>query len=172
MPDLPLTIDRINRMSAAEFSAVFGSVYEHSPWIAERAFSRRPFASRLELQLALQAVVQAASRDEQVALLCAHPELAGREAQAGTLTEASVGEQTRAGLNALPPAAFARLTELNRAYREKFGFPAIIAVRLNSTAAIFHAFEGRLHNDAQQELQNNLTQVSEVARLRLGDLLA
>jgi 2-oxo-4-hydroxy-4-carboxy-5-ureidoimidazoline decarboxylase len=166
-----LTIERINDMSAAEFSAVFGKVYEHSPWIAERAFARRPFGSRLDLQMAMQAVVQGATRDEQLALLRAHPELAGREARGGTMTESSVGEQRGVGLDALPPADFARLAELNRAYRERFGFPAIIAVRLNSLAAIFHAFEGRLHNDPEQELQNNLTQVGEVARLRLADLL-
>jgi 2-oxo-4-hydroxy-4-carboxy-5-ureidoimidazoline decarboxylase len=167
-----LTLDAVNRMSAAEFSAVFGKVYEHSPWIAERAFARRPFVSRLDLQMALYAVVQGASRDEQVTLLRSHPELAGREAQIGTLTDESAHEQKSAGLDALPPAEFARLAELNRAYREKFGFPAIIAARLNARAAIFHAFEGRLHNDLEQDLQNNLAQVGEVARLRLRDLLA
>jgi 2-oxo-4-hydroxy-4-carboxy-5-ureidoimidazoline decarboxylase len=172
MTDPLLTLDTINRMSAAEFSAVFGKVYEHSPWIAERAFARRPFASRLDLQMALQAVVQGASADEQLALLRSHPELAGREAQAGTMTDESVVEQKSAGLDALPPAEFARLAQLNRAYREKFGFPAIIAARLNAKAAIFHAFEGRLHNDRTQELQNNLAQVGEIARLRLRDLLA
>jgi 2-oxo-4-hydroxy-4-carboxy-5-ureidoimidazoline decarboxylase len=167
-----LTIDRINLMSAAEFSAVFGKVYEHSPWIAERAFARRPFASRLDLQMALYGVVQGATREEQLALLRSHPELAGREAQAGTMTDESVGEQKRAGLDALPPEAFARLRELNRAYLEKFGFPAIIAARLNAKPAIFLAFESRLHNEVDHELQNSLAQVGEIARLRLGDLLA
>jgi OHCU decarboxylase len=167
-----LTIDHINRMSAAEFSAVFGKVYENSPWIAERAFLRRPFASRLDLQMALYGVVQGATREEQIMLLRSHPELAGREAQAGTMTEESVGEQKRAGLDALPPAEFSRLRDLNRAYLGKFGFPAIIAARLNAKAAIFLAFESRLHNEIDQELQNSLAQVGEIARLRLGDLLA
>lgn len=171
MATTPYTIDAINRMTAAEFSAVFGKVYEHSPWVAERAFSRRPFGSRLELQLALYAAVQSASRDERLALLNAHPELAGKEARAGTMTAESVGEQASARLDALPPQEFARLAELNRAYRQRFGFPAIIAVRLNSLAAIFHAFEGRLHNDRDQELQNGIAQVCEIARLRLSDLL-
>lgn len=167
-----LTIDHINQMSAAEFSAVFGKVYEHSPWIAERAFARRPFASRLDLQLALYGVVQGASRDEQIALLRSHPELAGREAQAGTMTDESVSEQKRAGLDALPPAEFTRLGELNRAYLARFGFPAIIAARLNTKPAIFLAFESRLHNEVDHERQNSLAQVGEIARLRLGDLLA
>jgi 2-oxo-4-hydroxy-4-carboxy-5-ureidoimidazoline decarboxylase len=165
------TVDRINQMGAAEFSAIFGKVYENSPWIAERAVARRPFASRLDLQMALYGVVQGATHDEQVALLRSHPELAGREAQAGTMTDESVGEQKRAGLDALPPAEFARLRDLNRAYLTKFGFPAIIAARLNTKAAIFLAFESRLHNDVEQERQNSLAQVGEIARLRLGDLL-
>ena len=171
MTPSPLTLAAINAMSAAEFSTVFGKVYEHSGWIAERAFASRPFASRRALHSALQAVVQDAEQTEQLALLRAHPELAGRQAQEGTLTAASTSEQRSAGLNALSPQEFMRLAELNRAYRERFGFPAIIAVRLNSKAAIFHAFEGRLHNTPEQEMQNNLTQVSEVARLRLLDLL-
>jgi 2-oxo-4-hydroxy-4-carboxy-5-ureidoimidazoline decarboxylase len=165
------TIDAINRMTAAEFSAAFGRVCEHSPWIAERAFARRPFSCRLDVQLALYAVVHAASPAERVALLAAHPELAGREARAGTMTAESAGEQASARFDALPPRQFARLADLNRAYRQKFGFPAIIAVRLNSLAAIFHALEGRLHNDREQELQNNLAQVCEITRLRLADLL-
>lgn len=166
------TMTELNAMSAEQFSAAFGKVYEHSPWIAERALARRPFARRIDLQLALAAVVSSASRAEQIALLNVHPELAGKEARAGTMTVASVGEQASAGLDALSPAEFARLAELNRAYREKFGFPAIIAVRLNSKSAIFHAFEGRHHNDVEQELQNNLAQVGEIARLRLHDLVA
>jgi 2-oxo-4-hydroxy-4-carboxy-5-ureidoimidazoline decarboxylase len=166
-----MTIDAINRMSPTEFSAAVGRVYEHSPWIAERAFAHRPFGSRLDVLAALYRVVQGASPDERLALLRAHPELAGREAQAGTLTSESTGEQSSAGLDRLPPELFARLRELNRAYREKFGFPAIIAVRLNGRDAIFHAFEGRLRNSAQQELQNAIGQVCEIARLRLADLL-
>jgi 2-oxo-4-hydroxy-4-carboxy-5-ureidoimidazoline decarboxylase len=164
-------IDEINPMTATRFSEVFGKVYEHSPWIAARAFDRRPFASRLDLQLALYAVVQGATPAEQIALLGVHPELAGKEAQAGAMTDESVVEQASARLDALPPQAFARLAELNRAYREKFGFPAIIAVRLNSLPAIFHAFEGRLHNSREQEVQNNIAQVCEIARLRLADLV-
>jgi 2-oxo-4-hydroxy-4-carboxy-5-ureidoimidazoline decarboxylase len=166
-----LSIEAINRMAPADFSTAVGKVYEHSPWIAERAFALRPFATRLDILAALYRVVQGASRDERLALLRAHPELAGREAQAGTLTAESTGEQASAGLDRLPPERFARLGELNRAYREKFGFPAIVAVRLNSRDAIFHAFEGRLRNTPEQELQNAIGQVCEIARLRLADLL-
>lgn len=171
LPDTALTLATINAMTAEQFSAVFGPVYEHSPWVAERAFARRPFESRQALHLALLATLQDAAPAEQLALLRAHPELAGRQAQEGSLTAASAGEQRSAGLNALTQTEFQRLAALNRAYRERFGFPAIIAVRLNSKEAIFHAFEGRLHNTPEQELQNALTQVGEIARLRLIDLL-
>jgi len=167
-----LTLGDINAMSADQFSAVFGPVYEHSPWVAERAFARRPFESRQAPHLALTATLQDAAPAEQLDLLRAHPELAGRQAQEGSLTAASTSEQRSAGLNALTRQEFEQLAALNRAYRERFGFPAIIAVRLNSKEAIFHAFEGRLHNTRDQELQNALTQVGEIARLRLTDLLA
>lgn len=166
------TLDQINQYSPAQFSATFGAVYEHSPWIAERAFAQRPFASATALYLALYGVVQAASRDEKLALLNAHPELAGKEAQSGTLTSNSVGEQSGAGLNALPRDEFVELNDLNRRYREKFGFPFIICVRLNCKDAIFAALRGRLANGVEQELQNSLAQVGEIARLRVTDILA
>ena len=165
-------IERINAYSPAEFSAAFGKVYEHSPWIAERAFAQRPFASDTALLLALWGVVQAASPQEQLALLNAHPELAGKEAQTGSLTEASTHEQSVAGLGALDAAQRAELSELNRRYMERFGFPFIICARLNSRDAIFGSLRARLTNTREQELQNALTQVGQIARLRLLDILA
>lgn len=171
-PVQPFPIDRINAMSAADFSAAFGPVYEHTPWIAERAFERAPFASRTELWLALLAVVHDMPEDERVALLRAHPELAGKEAQAGTLTAESAREQAAAGLGLLSSGERARFAELNRAYRERFGFPFVICARLNRRAAIFAAIEGRLENTREQELQNAIAQVSEIVRLRVNDLVA
>ncbi len=168
------TLTEINRLNAAQFSQVFGAVYERSPWIAERAFALRPaggFASRAQVHAALVAAVQSASDAGKVALLNAHPELAGREAVAGALTAASTSEQSSAGLTSMTAADVAQLRELNAAYREKFGFPFIIAVRNNTQSAIFGAVKSRLANSREMEINNGLMQVGEIARLRLVDLI-
>jgi 2-oxo-4-hydroxy-4-carboxy-5-ureidoimidazoline decarboxylase len=164
----------INAMTPAQFSAAFSAIYEHSPWIAERAFALKPaggFASRAQVHAALAATVQSASEVEKVALLNAHPELAGKEAAAGTLTAASTSEQVSAGLTAMTAADVTQLRELNATYREKFGFPFIIAVRNNTQTAIFGAIKSRLFNTRAMELNNALMQVGEIARLRLIDLI-
>jgi 2-oxo-4-hydroxy-4-carboxy-5-ureidoimidazoline decarboxylase len=168
------SLQSINAMTPAGFSAVFSVVYEHSPWIAERAFALKPangFASRAQVHAALVATVQSASEAKKVALLNAHPELAGKDAAAGTLTAASTSEQASAGLTAMTAADVAQLRELNAAYREKFGFPFIIAVRNNTQTAIFGAIKSRLFNTRAMELNNCLMQVGEIARLRLMDLI-
>lgn len=165
----------INRMDSGAFAAAFGKVYEHSAWIAERAFALRPrsgFSSSAALHAALVATVHSAMEDEQIGLLCAHPELAGKEAATGTLTVDSTREQAVAGLAAMQADDVDRLRGLNQRYREKFGFPFIIAARNNTQAAIFGALEARLHNTRAMELHNALAQVGEIARLRLTDLIA
>ena len=169
------TLNEINQFTPAEFSAAFGAVYEHSPWIAERAFALRPatgFASRASVHAALVATVQSASDDEKLKLLNSHPELAGKEAAAGTLTSESTREQAAAGLSAMTAADIAQLRELNAAYREKFGFPFIIVARNNTQGAIFGAIKSRLLNTRAMEFNNNLMQVGEIARLRLLDIIA
>ena len=166
------TLDEINRHSPREFSAAFGAVYEHSPWIAERAFARRPFASRLDLALALYRVVQEAGEDEKVALIRAHPELAGREAQAGTLTAESTREQAAAGLGALSPDEAAELRRLNAQYRAAFGFPFVICARQNRRDAILGTLRARLSNTREQEIANAIAQIGEIARLRIADLVS
>jgi 2-oxo-4-hydroxy-4-carboxy-5-ureidoimidazoline decarboxylase len=169
------TLNEIKCLEAAEFAQLFGAVYEHSPWIAEGAFALRPaggFASRAQVHAALVATVQSASETEKVALLNAHPELAGKEAAAGTLTAASTSEQACAGLTSMTAADVEQLRELNAAYREKFGFPFIIAVRNNTQTAIFGAIKSRLFNTRVMELNNALMQVGEIARLRLIDLVS
>jgi len=169
------TLQQINQFSPAEFSAAFGAVYEHSPWIAERAFALRPaagFASRAAVHAALVATVQSASEDEKLKLLNSHPELAGKEAAAGTLTSESTREQATAGLSAMTAADVAELRALNQAYRDKFGFPFIIAARNNTQTAIFGAVRTRVANSRDMEFNNNLMQVGEIARLRLLDLIA
>src|SRR5512144_999047 len=165
----------INAMDAARFSAAFGKVYEHSPWIAERAFALRPsggFASRDALHAALVATVYAATNDERVALLRAHPELAGKEAERGALTAESTREQAVAGLTAMSRDDVEQLRALNADYRDKFGFPFIIAARNNTKAAIFGTLVARLANTREMEINNALAQVGEIARLRLLDLIA
>jgi 2-oxo-4-hydroxy-4-carboxy-5-ureidoimidazoline decarboxylase len=169
------TIEQINKLSPAEFSTLFGAVYEHSAWIAERSFLMKPaqgFASRAALHAALIATVQSAREAEQLALLRAHPELAGKAAQAGALTAASTAEQASAGLTAMTEADVSQLQALNAAYLEKFGFPFIIAVRNNTQTAIFGAIKSRLYNTQAMERNNALMQVGEIARLRLLDLVA
>ena len=159
-------------MPAAEFRAAFGGVFEHSPWIAERAFAARPFASVDALHAAMTDAVKRAGRDEQVALLRAHPELAGKEARAGTMTGDSTAEQGGAGLNALGREEMARISDLNRRYREKFGFPFIIAVRQHTKNGIFGEFERRLALAPDAELETCLGQVFVITRLRLDGLIS
>ena len=170
-PTPKLTLTAINALDAGDFSRLFGAVYENSPWIAKRAFAKKPFATRQALHLALYGVVLSAKEFEQADLLNTHPELAGREAEHGTLTAASRQEQSSAGLNALTRDEMTWLHERNGLYRTRFGFPFIIAVRLHSKASIFAAIQGRLNNTREQEFQNAIAQVGEIARLRLDDLL-
>ena len=165
------TLAELNGYTPARFSAAFGPVYEHSPWIAERAYARRPFASRADLHLALYGVVRTASEAEQVALIRAHPELAGREAQTGALTDASTREQAQAGLSALTPEEFADLGRLNADYAAKFGFPFVICARQNRKDAILGTLRARLSNTREQEIANAIAQIGEIARLRLEDLV-
>jgi 2-oxo-4-hydroxy-4-carboxy-5-ureidoimidazoline decarboxylase len=168
------TLAQLNQFSPSEFLTAFGAVYEHSPWIAERAFALKPatgFVSRAAVHAALMATVQSASEDEKLALLNSHPELAGKEATAGTLTIESTREQAGSGLTQMTAALVAALREHNAAYRDKFGFPFIIAVRNNTQDAIFAAVTSRLTNTRAMEFNNNLMQVGEIARLRLLDLI-
>jgi 2-oxo-4-hydroxy-4-carboxy-5-ureidoimidazoline decarboxylase len=172
---MPMTIDQLNALSPAAFSTAFGAVYEHSPWIAERAFAMKPsagFASRAQVHAALVATVQSSSEAEKLALLNAHPELAGKQAIAGALTAASTLEQASAGLTAMTASDVTQLRELNAAYLAKFGFPFIITVRNNTQSAIFGAIKSRMANTRAMEINNALMQVGEIARLRLMDLIS
>jgi 2-oxo-4-hydroxy-4-carboxy-5-ureidoimidazoline decarboxylase len=166
-----LTLPAVNRMSAAEFRQALGGVFEHSPWIAERAWTARPFASRAALHAAMTRAVREATREEQLALLCAHPDLAGRASRAGELTAASRAEQSSAGLDRLSDAEYERFGRLNAAYREKFGFPFIIAARRHDTAAILAAFERRLGHTREAEIEAALAEVANITRLRLDALV-
>src|SRR4249920_348999 len=167
-----LTLERINAMTPQAFLGALGGVFEHSPWIAEGAFAVRPFASVTALHEAMVNAVKHAPRERQFALLNAHPELAGKEAQAGALTSSSAAEQASVGLNALSPEEIGALARWNREYLEKFGFPFIIAVRRHTKMSIFSEIERRLANDTETELNACLEQVFLITRLRLEALLA
>jgi len=146
----------------------FLGLFEHSPWVVARAFSAAPFPDKTALHAALMRVVEDATEAEQLALIRAHPELGAREVP---LTEASQAEQQGAGLRALSPEEFARFTALNAAYREKFGFPFIICVRLQpGKAAILEAFAKRLENDSDVEKAQALREIGSITWLRLQDM--
>ena len=170
------TLASLNSLDDAAFAAALNGIYEHSPWIAERAASRRPFATLAALKLALQEVVDAASEDERLALLRAHPELAGKAAIAGELTEESTGEQAASGLNQCSAGEYACLQQLNGEYNDKFGFPFILAVkgptgRGLTRSAIIDTFARRLKNARAGELAEALRQVHRIAEIRLNVLL-
>ena len=158
----------LNTATCDAFLGHLGGIFEHSPWVAERVLGRRPFASRDALHAAMVAAVQEAGPERQLVLLRAHPELAGRAAVRGEMTEHSKGEQGGSGLLDCSPDEFARLQELNRAYGEKFGFPFIVAVRGLDRAAIIEAFARRLGNTREAEMAEALRQVARIAGLRLA----
>ena len=169
-----LTLDQLNAATTAQALAWLDGVYEHSPWIAERALATRPFASLAQLKHALVTVVRDAGRDAQLALVRAHPELAGRAAVAGTLTAESTNEQSKAGLGACSAEEYARLTQLNADYNAKFGFPFILAVRgprgLGLTRqAIIETFARRLEGHPDFELAECLRNIHRIAEIRLDD---
>jgi allantoate deiminase/N-carbamoyl-L-amino-acid hydrolase len=170
------TLSDLNRLDTAGFVDALRGIYEHSPWIPERAASRRPFAGAAALKLALQDAVSGASEDEQLSLLRAHPELAGKAAIAGALTAESTGEQAASGLNRCTPDEYAALHALNAAYNTKFGFPFILAVKGPTgkgltRQAIIATFRRRLANQRADEMAEALRQVHRIAEIRLNDLL-
>ena len=161
----------INAMDRAAFVEKFGGIFENSPWVAEKASETRPFASLDDMHAAMVAVVKHATAPMQLALLKSHPDLAGKEAQAGTMTAPSVAEQASAGLNALSHEEMAQISDLNAAYKKKFGFPFIIAVRMHTKEGILFEFNRRLKNETQTEFANDLENVYIITRLRLNKLL-
>lgn len=142
------------------------ALFEHSPWVEERADAR---ASTGDRHADLMAVLHDATPEEQLALIRAHPELAGKAAIDRTLTDASAAEQASAGLDRLSPGEYERFHALNAAYRERFDFPFIICVRLTDKAGILAEMERRLDNDRESELATALAQIGEIVRLRLQE---
>jgi 2-oxo-4-hydroxy-4-carboxy-5-ureidoimidazoline decarboxylase len=167
----PVDMASINAMDRAAFVQKFGGIFENSPWVADQVWEKRPFASLDDLHAAMVAVARNAPAAMQLVLLQSHPDLAGKEAQAGTMTASSVAEQASAGLNALSHDEMVQISDLNAAYRKKFGFPFIIAVRMHTKEGILFEFRRRLQNDTQTEFANDLQNVYVITRLRLNKLL-
>jgi N-carbamoyl-L-amino-acid hydrolase len=169
-----LTLTQLNAASAAEAAAMLSGTYEHSPWIVERAMPQRPFASLAQLKLALVNVVREAGREQQIALIRAHPELAGKAMVAKAMTAESTHEQGKAGLTDCTAEEFAQIQQLNADYNARFGFPFILAVRGPrgqglGKAEIISTFARRLENHPDFELAECLRNIHRVAELRLDD---
>ncbi|WP_454714682.1 2-oxo-4-hydroxy-4-carboxy-5-ureidoimidazoline decarboxylase [Caulobacter segnis] len=165
----PLTLSRLNSMNQTGFTTALGFAFELSPWVVERAWSERPFASVEALHDTMMAVLDAAPLADKLALIRAHPELAGKAAIAKQLTAESTSEQASAGLDRLTPEEFTRFHELNAAYGERFGFPFIIAVRLNDKVSILAAMQARLVHDEAAEIAEAIKQIGLISKLRLLD---
>jgi len=165
----------ISSIGKDEFINTFGGIYEHSPWVATQAWEaglNRSHDSLDSLAALLAGIVDSASTKYQLALINAHPDLAGKAAQAGELTEESSSEQSGAGIDQCNAEEFAQFQHFNQAYREKFDFPFIMAVKGANRQQILQSFEQRLPNDYQTEFQQALKQIHRIARFRLTDMLS
>jgi 2-oxo-4-hydroxy-4-carboxy-5-ureidoimidazoline decarboxylase len=165
------SLSDLNSSDRAAFVAALGHLFEHSPWVAEETWPKRPFASTEALLAALCATMRAASHDRQLALIRAHPDLAGRLAQQKKLTTESTREQASAGLDQLTDVELAEFTRQNDAYKAKFGFPFIICARLNAKSAILTAMQTRGDNPLDTEFATALGEIEKIAWLRLQDVM-
>ncbi len=165
------TLAEINSLDRAAFVAALGHLFEHSPWVAEGTWPKRPFRDVAHLHAELCATLRAASPGKQLALIRAHPDLAGRLAQQKKLTAESTREQAGAGLDRLTDAELAEFQRLNDTYRTKFGFPFIICARLNAKDAILAAMQARLPNSPEAEHAAALAEIEKIAWLRLQDVM-
>ena len=159
--------DQLTRLSSGDFVAQLGSIFEHSPWVAEAVVGQRPFLTVDALHAAMCQAVRQADIEAQLALIRAHPELAGKAAIRGELTDASSKEQHAAGLDQCSPEEYAELTALNRAYHERQGFPFILAVKGLAPSSVLAAMRERLDSPRETEIATCLAQIERIARLRL-----
>ena len=167
-----MTVSELNRAGRDEFTDAAGFAFENSPWIAAEAWEKRPFESVDDLHAAMVAVVAQAPREKQIALIVAHPDLAGRVAREGRLTPASRDEQSSAGLDRLSKEELTRFERLNETYRARFSFPFVICARENTKDSILAALEQRTKNDRAAEIATALREIAKIARLRLADLVS
>jgi 2-oxo-4-hydroxy-4-carboxy-5-ureidoimidazoline decarboxylase len=166
-----LTVSHLNNLSQEEFTQVLADIFEHSSWIPERAWLVKPFKNIDNLHTSMVAIVEHSKSQEKLSLLCAHPQLAGKEAESGTLTSSSTEEQSIANLNSLGHDEMDEITRLNALYLERHGFPFIIAVKNHTKASIFSEFKRRANNDREVEFDTALAQVAMIARFRLSALI-
>jgi 2-oxo-4-hydroxy-4-carboxy-5-ureidoimidazoline decarboxylase len=162
-----MTVAQLNAADRAQFTASIGFVFENTPWIAQAVWERRPFADVNALFEAMLQVLDAAPAEARVALIAAHPDLAGRVAREGRVTRASLEEQASAGLDRLTTDEISRFDRLNGAYRDRFAFPFVICAREQTIQTILDALERRTHNDRATEIAIALTEIGKIARLRL-----
>lgn len=164
-------INQINELSSDAFSTLLSGIFEHSRWVAERVAQHRPFADRAALQAAMVAEIEAAGETAQLALIRAHPELAGKAAMRRDLTDRSNREQAGAGLTDCSPEEYATLLKLNADYNAKFGFPFILAVKGYDRAGIIAEFARRIGSDVEAEKRECLRQIYKIGAFRLADLI-
>ena len=163
-----MTIIELNALESHAFTDALGAIFEHSAWVAAAVTNQRPFSSLTDLHAAMCKAMQSAPRDQQLELINAHPELAARI----SMTSDSVAEQRGAGLDSLTPTEHAALLELNRAYRARFGFPFILAVKGKDKNDIRAALEARVNHDLETEFQTALEEIEKIARFRLEALIS
>jgi 2-oxo-4-hydroxy-4-carboxy-5-ureidoimidazoline decarboxylase len=170
IPRTPQLAGRPVAADRARFMALYGHLFEHSPWVMERAWAKSPFADASALHRALLQVLAEARPGERLGLIRAHPELADKAAIARGLTESSAAEQAGAGLDRLSEGEFHAFHALNRAYRARFGFPFIVCVKLHDKAGILEAMRLRLDREREQELDEAISQIGLISAFRLADV--
>jgi 2-oxo-4-hydroxy-4-carboxy-5-ureidoimidazoline decarboxylase len=166
-----ISLSDLNASSKDDFVAALANIFEHSPWIAERASSKRPFAGVKELFDAMKQTIDQAQGELRLALIKAHPDLANKTQRAAGLTAESNAEQNSAGLDRLSDAEYRAFERVNNAYRAKFGFPYIVCVRRHTKDSILRDFERRLPNNAASEMQKSIEEICRIAALRLDQLV-
>jgi 2-oxo-4-hydroxy-4-carboxy-5-ureidoimidazoline decarboxylase len=166
-----ITLEELNVLGISEFVTLIGPIFESSPWIAKRAWSALPFGDLQDLHRSLCQHMYGASNEERLALIHAHPDLAGRATREGALTPESTVEQTGAGLDRLTSEEYAAFSRMNEEYRARFEFPFVICVGEHTKESILDQFAARLENDREKEVETALAEICKIARLRLRDLV-
>ena len=161
------TISQLNQMNQEAFTKALATIFELSPWVAKNAWQKRPFANLSALYQSMVEVVQTASKEQQLNLICAHPDL-GTKAK---MAEASIKEQAGVGLDRLTPDEYQRFHSLNQTYKDHFGFPFIIAVKNHTKESILAAFKERIKNSPEVEMAQALSEIAKIARFRLNDFI-
>lgn len=159
------SLSALNQMNQGEFIAALGAIFEESPWVAEKAWFKQPFANIKTLYHTMVDIVKNSSSEQQLTLICAHPDLGSK----AKMAEASVQEQAGVGLDCLTPSEYEQFHQFNQNYKAKFGFPFIIAVRNHTKASILTSFEQRLNYSLETEKTTALEEIYKIAQFRLDE---